>query len=353
MDAQNSNKMQIDYLLAVASEIADCLITLANGSVDIEYKKCQEYTKKAIDEIIQAFNKEQAILNKNISIKREDILCKLDSIHRNYPEIVRLDDKYFSSGAIREALILCKKKGVFPYYTALTAAAAFHYILQDKKHPITKEIIKSGIRLTVERRMNLQYEPEIVYLVVRAFNTIAEGNAFCADERKIEIMKLAYEEGFKNEALYGGCSQCLIKGFYAVSKQDDEKAAYLFKAAGPLSGGGAGCNDGSCGAYTGANMIIGTYAGKELASLDNEVKPTNKRANDMGRIVHDKFIETYGTVVCSQVHQQIFGRTFNFRKEEDKEEFDKSGAHVDKCCCVVGMANAWLCEALYDDGLLK
>lgn len=49
------------------------------------------------------------------------------------------------------------------------------------------------------------------------------------------------------------------------------------------------------------------------------------------REFHDRFIEEYGSIICSDIQKKIFGRSFNL--------LDK-----DKCPIVVGKAAVWIVE---------
>lgn len=307
-----------------------------------------EYLKNAVLEITQAMEK------KNGTIKQEIESCKANV----YPEYLQFnyseDMIGFKSfgGSTKDAIVLCKKNGVFPYYTTFIEGAALYYAIQKQTSSLVKEIIKNGVRQTIAEMMHLEFEPEIVYLIVKAYKDILAEKAFSEDKKKIDLMKSAYEEGFRNESLYGGCSQCVMKSFYTVTKIEDEKSLHLFKAASSLAGGVAGCNDGTCGALIGAGMIIGSLLGRKLESLEDKEDPSYDRSNDVFRKIRENFVETYNSTLCNHVHSCIFGRKFNFRNQKDFEDFENAGAHVDKCCCVVGMTSAWLCEALYNEKLI-
>ena len=69
-----------------------------------------------------------------------------------------------------------------------------------------------------------------------------------------EILRKAYELGFKYEQKYGGCTQCAIAAvFEALGLEVDES---VFKAGTGLSGGLGLCGEGTCGALLGASMVI-------------------------------------------------------------------------------------------------
>ena len=313
------------------------------------------FSKKIVDEVAIALQKELGISDEEGMQYKKAALKSLENIEilPAQEEIcIDTENKMRKGGILHNVLILCKRQGVYPYYTSCLYAAALYFEAQSKQSHINHKMLQSGLWSTVTELLGCECEPGIVFMIKKAFNTILSNHLFIQDEKKIDIIKTAFEEGFKNEAIYRGCSQCLIKSFLTVVNQTGEKAEFLFKAASLLAGGVAGCNDGACGAYSGAMMIISTIVGRELHDLDDVNAIIDGRGNEIGRKLRDNFIETYGSVICSNIHKKIFGRTFDFMKEEDTEALEAAGAHTEKCTVVVGMTNAWLCEELYDQGLL-
>ena len=53
--------------------------------------------------------------------------------------------------------------------------------------------------------------------------------------------------------------------------------------------------------------------------------------------------------VCKDVHQKLFGRAFKLLDPEEYQEFEKAGAHVDKCPSVSGNVARWTAEIILDD----
>jgi len=69
--------------------------------------------------------------------------------------------------------------------------------------------------------------------------------------------------------------------------------------------------------------------------------------------LYDKFVNEYQSPVCKGVHKKIFGRTFDLLDKNDYIEFEKAGAHVDKCTDVSGKVAKWTAEIIIDDLLKK
>ncbi|MBI9049793.1 MAG: C_GCAxxG_C_C family protein [Anaerolineaceae bacterium] len=161
-----------------------------------------------------------------------------------------------------------------------------------------------------------------------------------------EIIDTAYTNGFHAEQQYRGCAQCVISAMQdALGVKNDA----IYQAGSALAGGGAECGDGSCGSYAGGLMMISAFFGRSRAEEANQ---TGRKAKydsfRLGSAFHDKFVETYGTVICRDVHKKLFGRSFDLRNDEDKQQFREAGAHEDddKCCAVVGNGAKWATEII-------
>lgn len=254
-------------------------------------------------------------------------------------------------GIVRETVLLCKKAGVYPYYVCKLAAAAFFYKASEDRD-ISNTISLLGIRGAIEKIMEFYLEPELSYLISEAYACILDNTLFETDEKRLALVAQGYERGFKNEALHRGCAQCTLMSFFETAKKTGEKEEYLFRAASSLAGGIAGCCDSACGAYSASNLIMSSYVGRELSDIGASDGGTTIKSNELGRIMHDKYEDVYGSNVCGEIHEKKFGEKFDLRIPEEKKAFDEAGAHDDKCTATVGLATAWLIEILYDNNLI-
>lgn len=312
----------------------------------------EAYARKACEEVAQAIQNGRYTAEDDIEITKENFYGKSVRWGKDNFAKPDTDEDYLREGALRNALVFCKKQGVFPYYLCGAMAAALHCAAWDEKKPIPLSVIENGMKRALAEKMGLQYEPEIVYWIFERYIGVLKGKPLFEEEKKVFLLKAGYEEGFKNEAKYGVCPQCLIKAYFTVTDKLDAQASCLFKACSSLSGGVAACNDGTCGAFSAANMVIGTLVGRELEDLDREGGKTVKESEELGRKVHDAFIDIYGSTICNCVHSGIFGRKFDFRDPKDMQAFNLSDAHADKCCGVVGITLACLLDVLYEEGLI-
>lgn len=339
-----------DFINVLVAEAVKNISSINKRFPQLNDSKRELYLKGLINEIGEALKKADPSNSAELS---EEVEKALEAVGTDVTDAA--DDENSSieeGGVIYDALICCKKNGIYPYHTSNLMAAAF-YVEAQKNNEIAKLMGAAGVKEAVRKSCGFIDEPELVYMVTQAYNSIVDNKWLTMEDEKLSIVKAAFEEAFRNESKYGGCTQCLIKSFMTIFNKNDEKYKFMFQSASALSGGVAGCNDSACGAYSGAMMVIGTFVGRRLEDLDNPNGERGKTANVIGQKIHDKFIDTYGTTICRDIHENIFGRQFNFRNEVDKKAFKDAGAHKDKCPMVVGIAHSWLCEVLYDEGLIS
>ena len=164
-------------------------------------------------------------------------------------------------------------------------------------------------------------------------------------KQKDELLEHAAQKGFEYERIYRGCAQCTIA---AVQDTLGLKNDAVFKAATGLAGGCGGTCEGACGGLSGGIMIMSSCFGRTREGFDADVE--DKRcASRMAKELHQKFVETYGSAICKEIHGEIFGRTFNFWDQDDKQAFEDAGAHVDKCPSVVANASRWVTELILEE----
>jgi C_GCAxxG_C_C family probable redox protein len=162
---------------------------------------------------------------------------------------------------------------------------------------------------------------------------------------KEQMIKKAEELGFSYEKDYKGCAQCTIK---AVSDALGIKNPLLIKAASGLAGGGGKMCDGDCGGYSGGIMVMSSIFGRREDMMDKD-DPEKNVSNSMAQKLREAFMSRYGSVICGEIHSRIFGRTYDMNDEEDLQEFEKDGAHTDKCTSVVGTAAGAVMKLILDE----
>ena len=166
---------------------------------------------------------------------------------------------------------------------------------------------------------------------------------------KQEMLKKAFDLGFTYEQKYRGCAQCAIAAIQDVLGIRND---YVYKAGTGLAGGAGECTDGLCGGYSGAIMTMSTFFGRTRKEEGSTKGRSEKYESfKMASALHDKFIEKYGSVICSGIQKKIFGRSFDLRDDTQKQQFRDAGAHEDKdkCCAVVGDGARWGVELILSE----
>jgi C_GCAxxG_C_C family probable redox protein len=163
--------------------------------------------------------------------------------------------------------------------------------------------------------------------------------------QKEKIIQRAFFLGLEYEKEITGCCQCTIAAIQdALHVRNDA----VFKAGSGLTAGGGVSCEGSCGGYIGGVMVMSSIFGRQRETWadDREEKDC---AHNMAKALIDKFNREYGSNVCKAIHDKIFGRTFDLRDAREREVFEKSGGHVDKCTTVVGKAAAWATDLILEE----
>ncbi len=159
-----------------------------------------------------------------------------------------------------------------------------------------------------------------------------------------KLIQEAREKGFQYEKTYHNCCQCTMAALQdTVGPRDDG----VFQAGSGMAGGiGTHC-DGVCGGYSGGVMHLSRMFGRTREGFSRHKEMA--RTNELASKLHARFLAEYGTVICREIHQKIFGRTFDLWDPQDAKAFDAAGSHVDKCTNVVGNAAAWTAEIALEE----
>jgi C_GCAxxG_C_C family probable redox protein len=158
-----------------------------------------------------------------------------------------------------------------------------------------------------------------------------------------EILDKVYNLAFKYEAERGSCPQCVLAALYETLGVGDPKT---IQAADAMAGGTALTTEGTCGALVGGLLAIGSVVGRTYE--DFSAGERKRRVFQYSKKLYDKFVEEYGSLRCKDIHKKLFGRPFNLLDPKDYAEFEKAGAHVDKCTAVSGNTARWAAEIILD-----
>ncbi|MBI9105272.1 MAG: C-GCAxxG-C-C family protein [Spirochaetales bacterium] len=235
-------------------------------------------------------------------------------------------------------------KGEYPYYISKVIALWF----ASQKGEVAEFIVSNGIKDAVRTYCGIEYERELIQMVAEAFEVLPDLGV--DDDKKIELMKKAYRRGDHYEKVNRGCAQCHMAAVSDVTGKED---LVMFRAANGFAAGMGLLGDGVCGGYSGGILSLGLFAGRRREFFDGDKEEKDLITKLVGKL-HEKYIETYDSVICHDIHKDIFGRAFHITRPDEKVAFEEAGAHsLDKCPTVVATSAAWVAEILYDEGILK
>ena len=162
--------------------------------------------------------------------------------------------------------------------------------------------------------------------------------------KKNELTDEVYRLAFKYEAELGSCPQCVLAAIYETLDIGNPET---IKAVDALAGGTSLSSEGTCGALIGGLVAISSIVGREYKDFKEGKR--KRLVFKYSKRLYDKFIKEYESPICKGVHKKIFGRTFNLLDKNDYNEFEKAGAHIDKCTDVSGKVARWAAEILIDE----
>ena len=97
----------------------------------------------------------------------------------------------------------------------------------------------------------------------------------------------------------------------------------------------------------GGMLAISSIVGREYNDFKGRKK--KRRVFKYAKILYDRFVDEYDSPLCCDVQKKIFSRSFDLMDPIEYEEFEKAGAHVDKCPTVSGNAARWTAEIILNE----
>ncbi len=308
----------------------------------------------ALEEVSRALQKEFSFTEQEMNRWNQEVLENManpilkDTINRVGGDPKR---KLQNNDRLIGPALLCRKNGILPYY--LTIAIACGYLFSNPEDSSSVEIqdfLKAyDIKTAIGRYSDIHFEVDLIQQISEKFSKLKSDGLdwIIREQLTINSIKKAYERGFENERSIRGCAQCAIRALDEVTGKTEKE---LFQAASGLSGGIAIVGDGSCGGYTGGVLYMGTYVGRRVDRLEDGDKIAQYKSYEMSQKLHDRFMETYGSVTCSEIHRKIFGKAYSLRTKAVRNDFEEAGGHLDKCTTVIAMASSWIMELLLEEG---
>jgi len=166
--------------------------------------------------------------------------------------------------------------------------------------------------------------------------------------RAREASRRAYTYSYQG----GHCSQSTIRGLMEACGEVDNG---VFRALCAFAGG-CGCEtDAGCGAYSAGAYFLGMHYGLNLEDIGTGSPPLRNRGDEVMGLVkqlHDRFVQTYGSVICERIHRRLFGRPFYINDPQqhglliDLTQSNKDREGFVCCAHVCGDAAGWTVEIL-------
>ena len=136
-------------------------------------------------------------------------------------------------------------------------------------------------------------------------------------------------DAYYNDRVYQGCSRAVL---YALQTHLNLGTREVLIASAPLSGGVARMGE-TCGALLGGIMAIGLRFGSENLGNRTAYDKTMEASYKM----YTKFKKKMGSTICLEIQKRLFGRSFDFKNDEESEEWHKAGG-LEKCPMVCAIA---------------
>jgi C_GCAxxG_C_C family probable redox protein len=170
------------------------------------------------------------------------------------------------------------------------------------------------------------------------------------------LLDKAHELGVNYERCSTGCSQSTVAALHDILGFDDS----LVRVASSSCAGQAAQAVGTCGGLIGGTLVLDYYFGRPKEKMsDKEYSQEDVdillNAMSIAKLLYDKYVKEYGTVICPHIQTQLFGRHFYLWDTEELAKFEEAGGHSDpaKCVNIVGNAVRWTLEILIDQGVVE
>ncbi len=159
---------------------------------------------------------------------------------------------------------------------------------------------------------------------------------------KEEVLDLVEKNAFEAQKRDDVCARSAM---YGLKSGFDFIPEEMVTATQSLAGG-TGAGSGSCGAYCSGLLAVGL---KYNATMAEEAADPSVKMKGIVKFkeYRDRFLKEFGTILCPEIHRQLFGKAFYLPKEEG--EFFSIPDHAEKCAYVAGKAARIAAEMLLED----
>jgi hypothetical protein len=157
-------------------------------------------------------------------------------------------------------------------------------------------------------------------------------------KEKQKLVTKARKLGADRFRKYRGCAQTTL--FAVADTLDMNISEDVFKAVAPLSS-----FTGGCGAMCGSAVAFGLRYGKDLETYLEDPDLGVVRTLIYG--IQSKLENKYSGFLCREICTHLYGRSYDFRKQEDVEAFNSRHDEVySKCGEMVADVSGWIVEAI-------
>ena len=137
-----------------------------------------------------------------------------------------------------------------------------------------------------------------------------------------QLLDKVSELGVSFEKYSSSCSQCTVAALQEILGFED----VIVKVATSSCGGQVGFSTGACGGVIGGTIVLDYYCGTPSRyGFGNTNDPQSmtelSRAMESAQSFCNKFIRQYGSILCPQVQEKIYGRSFNLQDPGDWKAF--------------------------------
>ena len=134
-----------------------------------------------------------------------------------------------------------------------------------------------------------------------------------------QFISKAGKLGDEYETKYGGCSQAVAGALMRTFNFGNKG---LLRASNALAGGV--CRHGQmCGALLGGLMMISYLVGRD--DLENLAQHETVMA--YGNVLMEMFENEFGTIICREIQEKRFGRSYNLLDPNELQKFLDDGGH--------------------------
>jgi len=161
---------------------------------------------------------------------------------------------------------------------------------------------------------------------------------------KPQAMDKAFKTAFEGETNRFCCSQ---ETFHAVSSILGFKNQLLFKFLSAFEGGSAIMTTGNCGAFSAGLAVFSYFFGRSYELW--EKKEMDCKSSYLGQELYKRFQDEHGSIICKDILKNIFGRTFDFNKEDELACYEEMGGHAFVCPTICGLSAAWTIDLIWDE----